>query len=271
MEALRPIFLIEFKDVLGSRWFIFYILVFLLLSLGFLWAGSGEAQIAGYSGIGRFMASVVNISFLLIPIFSLIPASSSISGARENLSLEYMLAFPVKKSVIFFSKFISVVAVVFSAPLISLLISLFFLGVEQGEIMIFFKIVVFIFLLSLAFVSLGFFVSALSSSRGKATSVSLFLWFLFTIGSELGILGFIAVSRIPTPAFFPIIFLNPAETFRVACISLFSKSLDILGPFGIYIYNKLGNYFLLVSALSILAFSFVFIVLSFLVFRKKRV
>ncbi|MCS7213419.1 MAG: ABC transporter permease [Candidatus Calescibacterium sp.] len=257
------------KELIRSKWTLFYFLTFSIISVGIIFSGEAS-EIYGFSGISKFIASLVNISFLLIPIFSLGPSSISISGMRENLSLEYMLSFPVTKKEIYLSKFLSIFLVSISTLFFVLFIALSFFRFREVDTKII-TAFLFILLLSFVFISIGFLISVLSKTKSSAIALSLFVWFIIIIGGELGTLGFISVSKIPEISFFPIIFLNPAETFRVAVIAIFSSSLDILGPFGIYIYSKLGKSLIPISALLMSIYGFLTLVIGYKLFSMQKV
>lgn len=269
LERFFSLFLMEAKELIRSKWILTYFLTFLFVSVAILFAGK-TGGIYDFSGISKFIASLLNISFILVPIFSLGPSSISISGARENLTLEYMLSFPVEKRDIYFSKFFSVFFTSALAVSLSLFVAfvLFrFEGIDTKALLS----LVFILLLSFVFISIGFLVSTVSKTKSGAIAISFFIWFIIIIGGELGTLGFISVSKIPTSMFFPIVFLNPAETFRVSVIAIFSDSLDILGPFGIYIYSRLGDILIPVSAAILFTYGLFISTLAYKIFSLQKV
>jgi|GEM_PF-1292178 Cu-processing system permease protein len=268
-ERFSSLLIIDFKEVLYSRWFLFYFVVFGFVSVGLGWVGWREG-IYGFSGVGKFLASFVNISFLLVPAFSLLPSSLSISSARENLILEYVFSFPIKKIEFFLSKFISIFSGIILPPILILPLFFFILKYDKGDFLLFFKIVFFLILFSFVFVSLGLLISVASLSRLRAISFALFFLFFFTVFSEVGVLSFISLARVPNFAFILFILLNPAETFRLAVISFFSQTLDVLGPFGLYIYYSFGEMMWIFFALSLFLMGAIFFFLAFALFSKQR-
>ncbi|MFZ8802629.1 MAG: hypothetical protein ACO2PO_06530 [Candidatus Calescibacterium sp.] len=78
------------------------------------------------------------------------------------------------------------------------------------------------------------------------------------------------MARVPSFAFILFILLNPAETFRLAVISFFSQTLDVLGPFGIYIYYTFGEMMLIFFALSLFLIGTIFFFLAFALFSKHK-
>jgi hypothetical protein len=59
-ERFSSLLIIDFKEVLYSRRFLFYFVVFSFVSAGLGWVGWREG-IYGFSGVGKFLASFVNI------------------------------------------------------------------------------------------------------------------------------------------------------------------------------------------------------------------
>lgn len=268
-RRFSSLLIIDFKEVLYSRWFLFYFVFFGFVSVGLSWVGWREG-IYGFSGVGKFLASFINISFLLVPAFSLLPSSLTISSARENLILEYVFSFPIKKIEFFLSKFISIFSGIILPPILILPLFFFILKYEKGDFLLFFKIVFFLILFSFVFVSLGLLISVVSRSRLRAVSLALFFLFFFTVFSEVGVLSFISLARVPNFAFIFLIFLNPAETYRLAAISFFSQTLDVLGPFGLYIYYIFGEMMWILFALSLMLIGTTFFLLAFVLFSKQK-
>lgn len=268
-RRFSSLLIIDFKEVLYSRWFLFYFVFFGFVSVGLSWVGWREG-IYGFSGVGKFLASFINISFLLVPAFSLLPSSLTISSARENLILEYVFSFPIKKIEFFLSKFISIFSGIILPPILILPLFFFILKYEKGDFLLFFKIAFFLILFSFVFVSLGLLISVVSRSRLRAVSLALFFLFFFTVFSEVGVLSFISLARVPNFAFILLIFLNPAETYRLAAISFFSQTLDVLGPFGLYIYYIFGEIMWILFALSLMLIGTTFFLLAFVLFSKQK-
>lgn len=268
-RRFSSLLIIDFKEVLYSRWFLFYFVFFGFVSVGLSWVGWREG-IYGFSGVGKFLASFINISFLLVPAFSLLPSSLTISSARENLILEYVFSFPIKKIEFFLSKFISIFSGIILPPILILPLFFFILKYEKGDFLLFFKIAFFLILFSFVFVSLGLLISVVSRSRLRAVSLALFFLFFFTVFSEVGVLSFISLARVPNFAFILLIFLNPAETYRLAAISFFSQTLDVLGPFGLYIYYIFGEMMWILFALSLMLIGTTFFLLAFVLFSKRK-
>ncbi len=268
-RRFSSLLIIDFKEVLYSRWFLFYFVFFGFVSVGLSWVGWREG-IYGFSGVGKFLASFINISFLLVPAFSLLPSSLTISSARENLILEYVFSFPIKKIEFFLSKFISIFSGIILPPILILPLFFFILKYEKGDFLLFFKIAFFLILFSFVFVSLGLLISVVSRSRLRAVSLALFFLFFFTVFSEVGVLSFISLARVPNFAFILLIFLNPAETYRLAAISFFSQTLDVLGPFGLYIYYIFGEMMWILFALSLMLIGTTFFLLAFVLFSKQK-
>lgn len=262
-------FLMETKELIRSKWIQFYFFIFLFVSVAITFAGK-TGVVYDFSGISKLIASLLNISFILVPIFSLGPSSMSISGARESLTLEYLLSFPVDKRDIYFSKFFSVFLTSALSVSLSLFIAFLFSRFEGIDLKTLLALI-FILLLSFTFISIGFLISTVSKTRSGSIALSFLIWFIVIIGGELGTLGFISLSKIPSPLFFPIVFLNPAETFRVSVITIFSDSLDILGPFGIYIYSKLGKTLVPLSAIIIFIYGLTILTVAYKIFCVQKV
>ncbi|MFI5324093.1 MAG: ABC transporter permease, partial [Thermodesulfobacteriota bacterium] len=109
----------ETRESLKNRWFVLYTVSFCVLALLILSiAPESGGEIAGVTGYGRTAASLINLVLLFVPLIALITGAISISGERENGTLQYLLSHPVTKSEVFLGKFIGIfVPICFSISL----------------------------------------------------------------------------------------------------------------------------------------------------------
>ncbi|HSC35746.1 MAG TPA: ABC transporter permease subunit [Thermodesulfobacteriota bacterium] len=276
---LKNILLITGKDMresIKNRWFVLYTASFSVLAILILTAASGGGQISGFSGYGRTAASLINLVLLFVPLIALVTGAISISGERENGTLQYLLSQPVTKSEVFIGKFIGVLIPIWFS--ISLGFGLAGIGVAlkggAGGITDYVLTALMSGLLAASLLSVGFVVSVFSGKASKAIGIAVFLWLLFIILGDLGIMGTAAVMDLGIKQVFVLAVLNPAEVFKIASVLLLSPRYEILGPVGVYAVRTFGSggiVLLLVSILSLwtivpLALAH----LTFSVFRREE-
>lgn len=276
---LKNILLITGKDMresIKNRWFVLYTASFSVLAILILTAASGGGQISGFSGYGRTAASLINLVLLFVPLIALVTGAISISGERENGTLQYLLSQPVTKSEVFIGKFIGVLIPIWFS--ISLGFGLAGIGVALkgggGGITDYVLTALMSGLLAASLLSVGFVVSVFSGKASKAIGIAVFLWLLFIILGDLGIMGTAAVMDLGIKQVFVLAVLNPAEVFKIASVLLLSPRYEILGPVGVYAVRTFGSggiVLLLVSILSLwtivpLALAH----LTFCIFRREE-
>lgn len=275
---INNIMLITGKDMresLKNRWFVLYTVSFSVLAMLILMAASG-AEIAGFSGYGRTAASLINLVLLFVPLIALVTGAISISNERENGTLQYLLSQPVTKSEVFIGKFIGVlIPVLFS---ISLGFGLAGVGVALkgggGNVWAYLFTAFMSGLLAASLLSVGFVVSVYSGKASKAIGIAVFLWLVFIILGDLGIMGTAAVMDLGIEQVFVLAVLNPAEVFKIASVLVLSPRFEILGPVGVYAVRTFGRDGIIFLLISIMAawtiVPFVFAYLSFGVLRREE-
>jgi len=275
----KNVFLIMRKEAVESlrnRWFILYTLCFSALALLVLLFSTMGGDIAGFSGFGRTAASLINLVLLFVPLIAIITGGMSISQERENGTLPYLLSHPINKNEIFVGKFLGILITIWFSILLGF--GLAGLGVAirggEGEISGYLLTVFLSALLAACFLSIGFLVSVYSGKASKAIGISVFLWLLFIILGDLGIMGTTVAMDLGIKQVFVLALLNPAEVFKIASVLVLSPRFEILGPVGVYAvrtFGRQGVFYLLVSIMILWALiPFGYAYLAFTRFRKEE-
>ena len=266
----------ETRESLKNRWFVLYTVSFSVLAVLILSIAPGRGEIAGVSGYGRTAASLINLVLLFVPLIALITGAISISGERENGTLQYLLSHPVTKSEVFVGKFCGIlIPICFS---ISLGFGLAGIGVAlrggSGNSAEFVLTVLLSALLAASLLSVGFVVSVFSGRSSKAIGVAVFLWLLFIVLGDLGIMGTAAAMDLGIKQVFVLALLNPAEVFKIASLLVLSPRFEILGPVGVYAVRTFGREGVVYLLLSVMALwtviPFVYAFITFSIFRREE-
>ena len=257
--SLKNVFVIiqkEARESIKNRWFIIYTVCFSALAIFLLFLASSKNDVAGFSGFSKTAASLINLVLLFIPLIALITGSISISSERENGTLSYILSHPITKSEIFVGKFLGILFSIW----FSIFLGFGFAGIAiaingtGGNISNYLITVFLSALLAASLLSVGFLVSVLTSKSSKAISIAIFLWLIFLVFGDLGIIGTTIAMNLGVEKLFFLTILNPVEVFKIASILVLSPRFEVLGPVGVYAmrtFGKVGIFYLL-SAIMLL-------------------
>lgn len=266
----------ETQESLKNRWFVLYTVCFSVLALLLLFLASSRVEIAGYSGFGRTAASLINLVLLFIPLIALVTGAISISNERENGTLTYLLSHPITKSEIFVGKFIGLLLSLW----FSILFGFGFAGIAialkggGGNISRYIFTAFLSALLAASLLGVGFLVSVYSKKASKAIGIAVFLWLLFIILGDLGIMGTTVALDLGVKQVFILALLNPAEVFKIASVLILSPRFEVLGPVGIYAvktFGKQGVFYMLISVLLLwIIIPFGYACAVFSIFRREE-
>ncbi len=230
----------ELAGSLRARWFLVYSGVFLLSGLLLATFGAGNVAIHGYRGFAKAFAGLVHLALLFVPLMALFPATSAIAEERESGALEYLLAQPVTFGEVYAGKWIGVSVAVLLALTIGLGAAgavAVIRGVPPGLVAMLYGFVV---LLALAFVALGLFLSTLTQSRARATTIGIVLWLVLVAVGSLGIMVAFVRWGLPEQILVLWTFVNPVESFRIGVVSALDPDLSLLGPVGASVVGQFG-------------------------------
>lgn len=243
----------EFRESLRNYWFWVNSGVFVAGGALLVLFGQADVSVLGYRGVARSLAGLMQLALFIVPLMALFPTAAVLAGEREVGTLDYLLAQPVERHEVYAGKWLGVAAAVLASVLGGLAVVG---GIAVGRGMpalLLLELAGLAVLLALAFVSLGLWISAGTATQGRATSLGLTLWlFLLALGS-LGLMGAFVGWGIPPAALEVWAFVNPVETFRMAMVTLLDPEMQMLGPVGADLAERLGSGLLVAASLGSLA------------------
>ncbi len=245
----------ELRDALRNRWFLLYTIAFVVLSLAFSYLALASSGMVGFAGFGRTAASLINLVLLIIPLMALTIGAQSLSGEMERGTMGYLLAQPVGRLEVFLGKYLGLALSLLASLAMGFGISGLVMALSASgaaDPSAYVTLVLLAFLLSLAMLSVGFLISALTRKASVAVGIGLFLWLAFVFLGDLGMMGTSMALRVPIPNLLLMSLANPSQVFKMAAILNINATLDILGPAGIYALQRYGQS-LLVIFLGVLA------------------
>ena len=233
----------EIRDAVRSKWFWMWTVAFAGLAAFMASVALPGSQVTGYGSFGRTAASLVALAQIIIPLMGLTLGAYSIAGQRESGALRFLLSHPISRSEAFIGTYlglaVSLGATVFGGFGLAGMIT-----VAQGggaNASSFVRIAVLSWLLAISMLGFGMLVSTFTRRGSAALGVSIFLWLGFVFLGDLGVMGTSVATQVPTWGLLISAILNPVEAFRLASLTAFSGSLDVLGPAGRYAVDTFGD------------------------------
>lgn len=233
----------ELRATLRSRWFWLWAASFVGLAALLVVVSSPDSGITGYTGFGRTSASLVTLVQIIVPLMGLTMGAISIAGQRESGALRFLLSHPVSRTEAFWGTYLGLAAslAVATAGGFGIAGVLAALQGIRTDASTFLWIAVLAWLLSIVMLGVGMLISSLARTAGAALGTAIFFWLVFVFIGDLGLMGTSVSTQMPVSALFAIALLNPIEAFRLAALTSFSGSLDVLGPAGTYAIDTLGD------------------------------
>lgn len=232
----------ELRDAVRGRWFWFYAAGFAIVASTLALVALPGSQVSGFGSFGRTAASLVALVQLIVPLMGLTLGAQSLAGQNERGTLRYLLSHPVSRTEAFLGTYIGLLAALFATVAIGfgaagLLTALRGSGTNAGA---FVRIALLSWVLAAAMLGVGMLISSIARKGSSALGIAVFAWLALAFLGDLGIMGTAVATRLPVNALFASALLNPIEAFRLAALTSFSGSLDVLGPVGSYAIDRFG-------------------------------
>lgn len=259
MRKLYRLYLTDTKNLLKVKWMWLYLCFIVGGTFAFLYISQD---------VSKVVLSLLNLTLLLVPLFSLVFGLSYLYDSRNFIEL--LLSQPVGRSQIFLGKFLSVGVLVGGFYVLGICIPLFreLLGPNSHLILL---LALSGSLLSLVFTSLSFLIGTLFDDRVKGVSLLLAVWLYLSVLHDGLILFIIYVLR-DYPLEKLVLFLsliNPVDTARLLIV----LNLDVAALMGVtgvifkeFLGSMLGS---AVSGLSLLLWFFIPFIISLMLFKRK--
>lgn len=235
----RPIVRREIRDAVRRWWFLVNTGAFVVAGIALVAFGRTGALVAA-GGTERALAGLMQLALVLVPLVALVPSAAAIAGAREDGTLEYLLAQPVTRSRVWRDTWLGVAIAVVASVAVGLAFTgaaAALAGVTAGPIAALIGMTV---LLALAFVSVGFWISAEAGSRTRAMSLALTAWIVLLGLGSLGVLTAFVRWGLPAEGLMAWALVDPVEAYRVSLVVALDPDSGVLGPVGEVLLDRLG-------------------------------
>lgn len=243
----------ELSSAVRNYWFVVNGGLFLVGGLLLLLFGQQDVSVLGYRGVARSLTGLLQLALFVVPLMALFPATAAIAGERELGTLDYLLAQPLTRSQVFLGKWCGVAAAV-GLSILAGFTAIGVVALGRGvPTALFLSLVGLTLLLAATFVSFGLWLSAASSTQGRATSLGLTVWIGTLALGSLGLMGAFVGWGLPPAVLEVWALANPVEAFRMALVALVDPGLAMLGPVGEELADRFGAGGLVALAVSSLA------------------
>lgn len=230
----------ELREAARSRW---------LPAFGFglafvVWlAASAQATGPAFGGgFNRTTAGLLNVVLVVVPAFGMMLGALRWAGERERGALALVLAQPVGRTELLLATVLGCwlgvgLAIAFGLGLGGALLVLFVPLGSVGEYVLFLLVAG---ALAGTSVSLGVLFGVLGGGRLRALGIALLAWLLFTVAYDLFFVALFLAAE-PSGRLFVLAGLgNPVEAARVLTVLVVQPDLEVLGPIGAYLRDRMG-------------------------------
>lgn len=233
----------ELRDARRNRWFILYTIIFGALSLSLAWLSLVGMGNFGLAGFGRTGAGLINLVLLIVPLMGLTLGALGLSAERESGTLLYLLAQPLNSLELLLGKYVGLAMALMAALGLGFGLTGVVIATYNGlsDATTYLWLVLLTFLLAVASLSLGFFISAVVSRSATAVGVALFVWLLLVFFGDLGLMGTAVILRIEAQHLLWWSFINPLQLFKTAALLNLRGNLELMGPAGAYAFRTYGR------------------------------
>lgn len=263
----------ELQDARRSRWFLLLAVVFAGLALMLALLGASALGSVGGTGFGRTSVSLLNLVILIVPLMGLLMSAQSVAGEREHGTLATILAQPVVLEEVLLGKFLGLSAALLGTIFFGFGLTAIVIARQNGlpQAGGYLTLVGYTALFALCFLGLGFLISALYRSASTAVGVALFVWLVSVFLGDLGLIGTSLVLKLSPRALLWLSLVNPAQVFRLVVLDGLQRSLETLGPGGLYAAEVFGDWLRPVLTAILGLWAVVPFVLSVLLLRNRGV
>ena len=233
----------ELRDAIRSKWFWLWAGAFGVLAAVLANVALPGSQVSEFGNFGRSAASLVALVQIIIPLMGLTLGAQSLAGQKESGALRFLLSHPVSRTEAFWGTFSGLAAALMATAAAGFGAAGLVTGLQGGGANAgsFVRIALLSWVLAVTMLGIGMLVSTFTNRSGAALGTAVFVWLTFAFLGDIGLMGTSVATDLPVSALFFAALANPVEAFRLASLTAFSGSLDVLGPAGTYAVDRLGD------------------------------
>lgn len=275
MNAILTLAGKTWKDGIRNRWVLAITCLLTLFALTLVLLGSAPVGDVKASPIAIIIVSLASLNIFLLPLIALLLAYDTLVGEIENGTMLLLLSYPVSRAQIVLGKYLGQSLILASATVVSYLIAaLALLALHDGlsrqwalwqpyALMTASSIA-----LGMAFLAIGYLLSAIARERARAAGMAIAIWLLFVLIYDIALLGALIVDKgrtIGEQTLSWLLWANPADSYRLLNLTG-GENASVAGLLNVGHSAALAPGLL---ALSLLLWISLPLLLTILIFRKK--
>jgi Cu-processing system permease protein len=242
-RLIRAVATRELREATRSRWFWMWTVAFTCLAAFMASAALPGSQVSGAGSFGRTAASLVALTQIIVPLMGLTLGAHSIAGQRESGAMRFLLSHPVSRVEVFAGIFGGLAIALAATVLLGFGVAGALTVLRGGgtDAASFVLIAVLSWLLAIAMLGVGMLLSTFTDRTATAVGIAVFAWLVVAFIGDLGVMGTSVATGMPPWVLLASAMANPVEAFRLASLTAFEGSLDVLGPAGQYAVDRFGE------------------------------
>ncbi|MCH8558008.1 MAG: ABC transporter permease [Balneolia bacterium] len=221
----------QLRDVMRSRWVIFYLAFFILVTDAlFRFGGSGD----------RVILSLMNVVLLVIPLVSIMLGTMYVYNSREYTEL--MLSQPVKRGEMFSALFAGLMLPLSVTVAAGIALPFIWNGVLISHLAALGYLIGTAIILTTIFSALAFMIALLTEDKIKGLGLAVVMWLFFAVIYD-GLILVVIYMFSDYPLQQPVLvmsMLNPLDLARIALLIEFEAS-TLMGFTGALFQRFLGS------------------------------
>lgn len=234
---------VHLADIRRGRWLIISTVLYAVLFGIFILVGFEESSILGFTGLSRVLINFSHAIVVVLPLLALAMTVQTVPNDRENGTLEALMSHPIRRSQYFGGMVVSrclalVVPLAAALLAVGLVGNLGFgqdvpwayLGTTLGAAST----------LIFASVGIGTVISVVAKNRTRALIYGLVAWTAGIALLDFALIGLMLQWRIEPGTVFVLAGVNPVQTARFVLLTSIETDLNVLGPVGYFMVNKIG-------------------------------
>lgn len=259
-----------FKEAIRAKWLLMFTAVFFLLAINIPFLVLLFAHYLPPNYLDVYLTYLITLSFPFLPLLALPMGAVSIVDERESGVLQYMLSNPISKSEYFLGRYLGLFAATTAVIVLGYGIAA---GVSYNvsaarylQVTIPMAVGA---VLNAAMLGLALIASILTKRKATALGAAIFLWFLFTVLSNLGFLSIVIALSLTQESVVTLVLLNPIETARILAVSLTGGGISELGTTGLVFQNIFGKSAWIVLTDGLMGWAVGATAICFLLFKRR--
>lgn len=275
MNTLLTLAAKEYKDGIRNRWVLAITVLLTLFALTLVFLGSAPVGETKASPIAITIVSLASLNIFLLPLIALLLSYDTLVGEIENGTMLLLLSYPVSRWQVVLGKYLgqslilaTATLVAYSIAALALVLSHNTLALAAANWLPYLYMTASTIALGMAFLAIGYWLSALSRERARAAGMAIGTWLLFVLIYDIALLGALIVDKgrfISEKTLSWLLFANPADSYRLLNLG----SGDNANVAGMLNVGKSAALQPGLLALSLLLWIILPLCLAMLLFRRK--